>query len=69
MRLRPRWTTTRLNVWNGPGESFRLLTVLDTAVRVRVTGTIRGPWAEIQQRRYEGPWNGRRRSSPAVCGA
>ena len=49
VRLQPRWTTTRLNVWSGPGEGHRLLTVLDTAVKVRVTGTVRGPWAEIQR--------------------
>jgi hypothetical protein len=47
VRLRPRWTTTRLSVWSGPREDARLLTVLDTAVKVRVTGAIRGPWAEI----------------------
>ena len=48
VQLRTRWTTTRLNVWSGPGESSRLLTVLATAAKVRVTGTARGPWAEIQ---------------------
>jgi hypothetical protein len=47
VRLRPRWTTRRLNVWSGPGESSRLLTVLDTRAKVRVTGTGRGSWAEI----------------------
>jgi hypothetical protein len=48
VKLRSRWTTTRLNVWSGPGERFKLLTVLDRAVKVRTTGTARGPWAEIQ---------------------
>jgi hypothetical protein len=47
VRLRPRWTTTRLNVWSGPDESSRLLTVLDTGAKVRVTGTGHGFWAEI----------------------
>lgn len=47
VRLRPRWTTTRLNVWSGPGEDSALLTVLDTAVKVPATGTVRGAWAEI----------------------
>ena len=50
IRLRPRWTTTRLNVWSGPGEDSTLLTVLDTAVMVRATGKLRGPWAEIKRR-------------------
>ncbi|MGH8968468.1 MAG: SH3 domain-containing protein [Actinomycetes bacterium] len=50
VQLRPRWTTTRLNVWSRPDEDSRLLTVLQTSVKVRVTGTVRGPWAEIQYR-------------------
>jgi hypothetical protein len=47
--VRPRfgWTTTRLNVWSGPGEDSRLLTVLDADAKVRETGTVRGHWAEI----------------------
>lgn len=45
----PRWTTTRLNVWSRPGEDSRLLTVLDAAVTVPVTGTVQGAWAEIEQ--------------------
>lgn len=48
VQLRPRWTTTRLNVWSRPGEKSKLLTVLDTADKVRVTGRVRGPWAEIK---------------------
>jgi len=47
VRLRPRWTTTGLNVWSGPGENSRLLAVLDTGAKVRATGTFRGRWAEI----------------------
>jgi hypothetical protein len=47
VRLRPRWTTTRLNIWSGPREGSRLLTVLDTGAKVRVTGKARGPLAEI----------------------
>ena len=47
VELRPRWTMTRLNVWSGPGEASTLLTVLGTGVKVLVTGTVRGQWAEI----------------------
>jgi hypothetical protein len=47
VRPRPMWTTTRLNVWRGPREDSRLLTVLDTGAKVRVTGTVRGPWTQI----------------------
>jgi hypothetical protein len=47
VRLRPKWTTTRVNVWRGPGENSKLLTVLDTGSKVRVTGTMRGSWAAI----------------------
>ena len=50
VQLRPRWTTTQLNMWSRPGEDSRLLTVLDTAVKVRVTGKVRGPWAEIEHK-------------------
>jgi hypothetical protein len=49
--LRPRWTTTRLNVWSGPREGAPLLTVLGTGVRVLVTGTVRGQWAQIAWKR------------------
>ena len=35
VQLKPRWTTTRLNVWSGPGEDSKLLKVLDAAVRCR----------------------------------
>jgi hypothetical protein len=47
VRPRPRWTTTRLNVRGRPAEDSRLLTVLDTGAKVRATGAVRGPWAEI----------------------
>ncbi|MGH8937997.1 MAG: SH3 domain-containing protein [Actinomycetes bacterium] len=45
--LKPRWVTADLNVWSGAGEHTRLLTVLDSGGRVRVTGTVSGPWAQI----------------------
>lgn len=47
VKLRPRWTTTRLNARINPGEDAKLLTTLGTGVRVLVTGTVRGQWAEI----------------------
>jgi hypothetical protein len=52
VRPRPRWTTTRVNVWRGPGEDSKLITVLDTGAKLHVTGTIHGRWAEIA-------WKGR----------
>jgi hypothetical protein len=45
--LKPRWTTTRLNVRARPSESAKLLTVLNARVRVLVTGRVRGQWAEV----------------------
>ncbi len=48
VRLRTRWTTTRLNVWSRPGESSKLLTVLDSVTKVRASGVARGQWAEIK---------------------
>ncbi|MDP3967717.1 MAG: SH3 domain-containing protein [Nocardioides sp.] len=42
-----RWTTVNLNVWTGPGEDTRLVTVLDAGDRLRVTGVEKGVWAEI----------------------
>jgi hypothetical protein len=48
VRLTPRWTTTRLNVWTEPREQGKLLTVLDRAVKVRFTGEMRGQWAQIK---------------------
>jgi hypothetical protein len=47
VRLWPSWTTTRLNVWGTPGEDSRLLTVLNSGTTVRVSGMVRGPWAQI----------------------
>jgi hypothetical protein len=47
VQLQSRWTTTRLNVWAGPGEQYKLLTVLDLAMKVQVTGNVRGPWAQV----------------------
>lgn len=49
IKLSVRWTTARLNVWSRPGEGSRLLTVLDTAVKVLVTGTVDGAWAEVDR--------------------
>jgi hypothetical protein len=48
LRLTPRWTTARLNVWSQPREKGTLITVLDTAVKVRFTGEVRGQWAQIK---------------------
>ncbi len=45
--LKRRWATTDLNVWTGPGEDTRLVTVLDGGDPVAATGTVRGPWAQI----------------------
>jgi len=47
VRLRPRWTSTLLNVRSRPNEDSRLLTVLDARAKVQVTGATRGSWAEI----------------------
>jgi hypothetical protein len=47
VRLRPRWTAAPLNLWRGPGEHSKLLTVLATGTKVRATGTVHGRWAEI----------------------
>jgi hypothetical protein len=45
--LQPRWLTADLNVWTGAGEDTRRITVLDSGEKVRVTGLVRGPWAQI----------------------
>ena len=45
--LERRWVTTDLNVWTGPGEDTRLVTVLDSGAKVAATGTVRGRWAQI----------------------
>ena len=42
-----RFLTTALNLWSGPGESYRLLKVLPTGSEVAVTGRVRGGWAEV----------------------
>ena len=47
LRLRTRWTTAELNVWSGPGERTKLLTVLDSGDKVEFTGTVHGAWAQI----------------------
>ena len=47
VKLKPRWTTTRLNVRSRPADSAKLLTVLSARVKVLVTGRVRGQWAEI----------------------
>lgn len=42
-----RWTTVNLNVWTGPGENTRLVTVLEAGDRLRATGVEKGVWAEV----------------------
>jgi hypothetical protein len=42
-----RFATTDLNVWSGPGERFKLRTVLDTGSKLAVTGATSGKWAQI----------------------
>ena len=42
-----RWLTADLNVWSGPGESNRLLTVLPEGSRVQQTGFRTGAWAQV----------------------
>jgi hypothetical protein len=54
--LRPRWTTTRLNVRSGPALNSRLLTLLGSGVRVLVTGKVRGPWSEIAWLNHQTGW-------------
>ena len=46
VRVRPRWTTTRLDVRANPGQDSRLLAVLGAGAKVHVTGRVRGQWAE-----------------------
>jgi hypothetical protein len=45
--LTRRWVTTDLNLWSGPGEDHRLLTVLPEGVAVRRTQFSNGPWAQV----------------------
>ena len=47
LRLRTRWATADLNVWSGPGERTKLLTVLHSGDKVAFTGTVHGAWAQI----------------------
>lgn len=42
-----RYLTADLNVWTGPGERYRLTTVLPTGDAVKVTGVEHGPWAQV----------------------
>ncbi|MBA2464366.1 MAG: SH3 domain-containing protein [Nocardioidaceae bacterium] len=46
-----RFTTRAVNVRVGPGEDHRSLTVVEPAVKLPVTGKMRGEWAEVI---YEG---------------
>ena len=47
VRTQKRWTTVDLNVWTGPGEQHRLVTVLDAGARVLITGETEGIWAQV----------------------
>ncbi len=49
VRLTTRWVTAPLNVVAAPATSARLLTVLGAGVRARVTGVVRGPWAQVSR--------------------
>jgi hypothetical protein len=42
-----RYLTADLNVWTGPGERYRLETVLSTGDRVKITGLVKGAWAQV----------------------
>ena len=42
-----RFLTADLNVWTGPGERFKLVTVLSARSKVAVTNTTKGGWAQI----------------------
>lgn len=41
------FATTDLNVWSGPGERFKLRTVLDTGSKLALTGAKSGKWTQI----------------------
>ena len=45
------FATTDLNVRKGPGESYGVVTVVDTGTKLAVTDETDGPWAEVV---YEG---------------
>jgi hypothetical protein len=42
-----RWLSADLNVWSGPGERNRLLTVLPEGSRIQQTGFVTGAWAQV----------------------
>ncbi len=44
---KPRFLTEDLNVWTGPGEDTRLLTVLDEGSKIQATGHVVDGWAEV----------------------
>jgi hypothetical protein len=41
------WTATRLRVWSRPSDRSTFLSVVDSRVKVRLTGVVRGRWAQI----------------------
>jgi hypothetical protein len=43
----PMFVTTALNVWSGPGERFKLKTVLRTGTKIAATGIDDGRWTQI----------------------
>jgi hypothetical protein len=45
--LSTRWLTASLNVWTEAAPDRRLLTVLDAGGTVKVTGLVRGAWAQV----------------------
>jgi hypothetical protein len=47
LTLRTRWATAPLRVVAAPADSARRVTGLRAGVRVRVTGTVHGPWAQV----------------------
>jgi hypothetical protein len=42
-----RWLTADLNLWSGPGEDNRLITVLPERSKVRATRLVKGAWAQV----------------------
>jgi hypothetical protein len=49
LTLSTRWVTAPLNVLAAPTLRARRLTVLHAGRKVRVTGTVRGAWAQVSQ--------------------
>jgi hypothetical protein len=47
--LRTRWVTAPLNVVTAPAASAHRVTVLRAGVRVPVTGTVHGAWAQVSR--------------------